>query len=80
MHCLINDEFYFTVIFFLAFYDNYLIRTSSKKLIERVEVVVAGLLRDDSRLFQQVVVDVTAHRVALNQSNSFENVKFKSRL
>jgi hypothetical protein len=49
-------------------------------LIERVEIVVAGLLRDDSRLFQQVVVDVTAHRDALNQSNSFENVKFKSRL
>jgi hypothetical protein len=65
---------------FLVFCDFYLIRASSKKLIERVEVVVTGLLRDDSRLFQQVVVDVTAHRVALNQSNSFENVKFKSRL
>jgi hypothetical protein len=43
-----------------------------------VEIVVAGLLRDDSRLFQQVVVDVTAHRVALNQSNSFLRSSLKA--
>ena len=36
-----------------------------EQLVEGVEVVVSGLLPDHTTLFQQVVVDVTAHWVAL---------------
>ena len=42
-----------------------LIRTTSQKLVERVEVVVSGLLPNHSGLLQQVVVDVSTHRITL---------------
>ena len=48
---------------------DHLIRSSSEKLVERVEIVVAGLLRDHAGLLQQVVVDVTSHGVTLKQPN-----------
>jgi hypothetical protein len=51
----------------------YLIRGALQKLVEGVEVVVSGLLRDHSGFLQQVVVDVAAHRVTL-VSKLYQNV------
>jgi hypothetical protein len=43
------------------------LRGALQQLVERVEVVVARLLRNHARLLQKVVVDVSAHRVALKE-------------